>query len=170
MFGTDESPAIVVGRVSGLYGVRGWCKVFSFTQPRDALLDYGGWHVRRGGVWEPVAVAEGRRHGKALLARIEGIDDREAARELVGCDIAVPRSALPDAGEGHFYWCDLEGLEVVTTGGTTIGHVREMIETGAHDVLVVDGDADTLIPFVVGKTVTDVDLAARRIVVDWEWD
>ncbi len=161
---------VLVGRVSGLFGVRGWCKVYSYTQPREALLDYSGWQIGREGDWRPVEVAEGQRHGKTVIVRLDGIDDRDTAASLVGCDIAVPRSALPNTEQGTYYWHDLEGLDVVRQDGTVIGIVKELIETGANDVLVVNGDQEVLIPFVIDKVVTDVDLAEGRIVVDWEWD
>ena len=163
-------PPVVIGRISGLFGVRGWCKVHSYTEPREALIDYDAWRIGTEGDWRPVTVVEGRRHGKTLVVRLEGIEDRDAAAALVGLDIAVPRESLPDAGEGRYYWHDLEGLEVRRRDGTTIGRVRELLETGANDVLIVDGERETLIPFVVGEVVLDVDLANGHILVDWEWD
>lgn len=168
--GTALRPTVVIGRISGLFGVRGWCKVHSYTEPREALLDYGAWQVGDGETWRPVTLAEGRRHGKTVVVRLDGVEDRDAAAALVGLDIAVPRASLPDVGDGRYYWHDLEGLEVRRRDGTAIGRVRELLETGANDVLVVAGERETLIPFVIGSVVLDVDLVAGRIVVDWDWD
>ena len=161
---------VKLGRIVGLFGVRGWIKVYSYTEPREAVLDYRDWLLGRDGDWQRVELAEGKRHGKAVIARLEGIDDRDAAAELIGSDIGVDRDALPEPEEGHYYWADLEGLAVVHRDGTELGRVACLMATGANDVLVVDGPVERLIPFVPGTVILDVDLAAGVIHVDWEWD
>jgi 16S rRNA processing protein RimM len=161
---------VILGRIVGLFGVRGWIKVYSYTEPREAVLDYRDWLLGRDGGWQRVELAEGKRHGKAVIARLEGIDDRDAAAELIGSDIGVDRDALPEPEEGHYYWADLEGLAVVHRDGTELGRVACLLATGANDVLVVDGPVERLIPFVPGTVILDVDLAAGVIHVDWEWD
>jgi 16S rRNA processing protein RimM len=161
---------VILGRIVGLFGVRGWIKVYSYTEPREAVLDYRDWLLDRDGDWQRVELAEGKRHGKAVIARLEGIDDRDAAAELIGSDIGVDRDALPEPEEGHYYWADLEGLAVVHRDGTELGRVACLVATGANDVLVVDGPVERLIPFVPGTVILDVDLAAGVIHVDWEWD
>ena len=161
---------VILGRIVGLFGVRGWVKVYSYTEPREAVLDYKEWLLNRNGGWQRAVLAEGKRHGKAVIARLEGVEDREAAAELTGSDIGVDRDALPDPGEGHYYWADLEGLVVVHKDGTELGKVASLMATGANDVLVVDGPGERLIPFVPGEVILDVDLAAGVIRVDWEWD
>lgn len=164
---------VILGRISGVYGVRGWVRIFSYTDPREALLDYGPWWVRsagHAGDWRPVPVAEGRRHGKSVIARLEGYADRDRAAELVGSEIAVAPEALPAPEEGRYYWRDLEGLAVLHRDGTPLGRVDYVMETGTHDVLVVAGERERLVPFVPGEVVLDVDLAAGVIRVDWEWD
>lgn len=167
---TDTEP-VVLGRVSGLFGVRGWVKIHSYTEPREALLGYADWQLEKEDHWQPIAVAEGKPHGKTLIARFEGIDDRDAAAELIGARIAVARNQLPATGPGQFYWTDLVGLRVLGTDGRLIGEVACLLETGANDVLVVrDGKRETLIPFVYGPVIRDVDLAGGEIRVDWEWE
>ena len=145
-------------------------KVYSYTEPREAVLDYKDWLLSRDGRWQRVVLAEGKRHGKAVIARLEGIEDRDAAAELTGSDIGVDRDALPAPGDGHYYWADLEGLTVVHKDGTELGRVAYLMATGANDVLVVDGPSERLIPFVPGDVILDVDIAAGVIRVDWEWD
>ncbi len=172
---TDATPQPVrLGRIVGLFGVRGWVKVFSFTDPREAILDYGDWMLGKDGAWRPVELEEGKRHGKSVLAKLAGADDRDAAVELLGLEVAVPRSALPEPGNEQYYWTDLEGLAVWHRDERLLGTVRQILETGAHDVMVVrpgeGGDKEVLVPFVVGEVVTDVDLDAGVIRVDWEWD
>lgn len=169
--GSADTQLIVLGRVSGLFGVRGWVKIHSHTDPREAILDYTDWQVEVDGHWQPRAVAEGRPHGKTVVVRFEGIEDRDAAAEFVGASIAVSREELPDTEEGEYYWSDLVGLKVVHVDGKELGKVAYLLETGANDVLVVkDGDRETLIPFLSGQVIKDVDLARGQISVDWEWD
>lgn len=161
---------VLVGRIVGLHGVRGWVKVFSFTEPREAVLEYDGWRLRRDEAWQSAEVAEGRRQGKSIVARISGIEDRDAAAELVGCEIAIDRSDLPQPDDGQYYWSDLEGMKIVHRDGTELGRVAYLLATGANDVLVTDGPNERLIPFVRQQVILDVDIAAGVIRVDWEWD
>ena len=167
---TDTKP-VIVGRISGLFGVRGWIKVHSFTDPREAILDYRDWLIESGDDWKPIAVAEGKPHGKTIIARLDGIDDRDVAAGFVQASIGIERSQLPETAEGEFYWSDLEGLTVRKEDGTVLGTVAHLLETGANDVLVVrEADREVLVPFVQGQVVKDVDLANGVIDVDWEWD
>ncbi len=165
-----EGKAVILGRVTGLYGVKGWIKVHSYTEPREAILDYKDWLLLRDSGSQAVKLAEGKRHGKTVIARIDGVDDRDAAAGYVGNDISVARQRLPNTGRGEYYWADLEGLQVVHSDGRTLGKVAYLLATGANDVLVVQGDQEILIPFVQDEVIKDVDLAAGVISVDWEWD
>mgnify|MGYP001828017577 FL=1 len=159
-----------LGRIVGLFGVRGWVKVFSHTEPREAILGYEQWLLGREDNWQPARVEAGKRHGKAVLAKLAGTDDRDEAAELLGMEVAVERSDLPAPGAGQYYWTDLVGATVWHRDERELGTVREMLETGAHDVMIVMGETERLIPFVPGDIVLDVDLDARTIRVDWEWD
>ena len=165
--------AVILGRISGLYGVRGWVKVYSYTEPREALLEYREWLVGEPGAWTALAVAEARTHGRTLVARLAGTEDRDAAAAYVGADVAVHREALPATEKGEYYWSDLEGLEVRHRDGRILGRVSRMLGTGAHDVMVVRAERqerEVLIPFVPGEFVLAVDLDKGVIDVDWEWD
>ena len=161
---------LVLGRVVGAFGVRGWVKVYSYTDPREAVLNYKGLMLGRNGEWQSTEVVAGQRHGKSVIAQFAGVDDRDQAEAMVGADIGVRREALPEPGDGRFYWSDLIGLTVVHRDGTELGIVESMLETGAHDVMVVVGDHERLIPFVNDEIVLGVDLSLRQIKVDWEWD
>ena len=161
---------MLLGRIVGLFGVKGWIKVFSYTEPREAILDYDRWFIKQGDAWQTTKLVEGKRHGKSVVARLAGIDDRDTAAELVGRDIAIERDDMPGPEGGSFYWSDLEGLQVVHRDGTGLGRVAYLLETGANDVLVLDGEKERLIPFVLEQVILDVDVAAGVITVDWEWD
>ncbi|MDJ0709843.1 MAG: ribosome maturation factor RimM [Woeseiaceae bacterium] len=164
------TPPVVLGRISGLFGVQGWVKVYSYTDPREAVLDYDRWLLSGNDGWREATVAEGQRHGKTIIARIDGYVDRDQAATLVGTDIGVARDALPGTDANQFYWSDLEGLRVVHRDGCELGTVAYLLETGANDVMVVKGEQERLIPFVMGKVVLGVDLDNGEIQVDWEWD
>ena len=161
---------VVLGRFTGLFGVKGWVKVYSYTDPREAVLNYRRWLLSERDGWREATVAEGQRHGKTIIARIDGCVDRDEATELIGTVIAVPREELPETQTGQFYWSDLEGLRVVHRDGTELGRVAYLLETGANDVMVVHGDKERLIPFAMDEVILGVDLADGRIDVDWEWE
>ena len=169
---TAATPPVQMGRIVGLFGVKGWVRVYSYTEPREALLDYKSWLVKREDAWQPARLAEGQRHGTAVIARLESIEDRDRAAELVGSDIGVNRRDLPEPEAGHYYWADLVGMTVTNRNGADMGHVAYVMATGANDVLVTKGERERMIPFVIDKVVLDVDLAAGRIVVEWDpdWD
>jgi 16S rRNA processing protein RimM len=158
---------VIVGRVSGPHGIKGWLKIQSFTEPKDNLLGYPEW-VLRGREHEHAAVVEqASARGNAVLVKLHGIDDRDAALAWVGAQIAVPRSRLPACAPGEYYWTDLEGLQVRTPAGEVLGTVDHLLATGSNDVLVLDGERRLLIPFIQGSVIRSVDLDARVIVAEW---
>jgi 16S rRNA processing protein RimM len=160
---------IVVGRINGLHGVRGWVKVFSHTQPRENILSYRTWHLLRDGQWIATELLNGRQQGKGIVAHLKGCDDRDQAAALMETEIAIRREQLPEAAPGEYYWADLQGLKVINTEGIELGVVDHLLETGANDVLVVrDGDTERLIPYVFGQFVLDVALDQGVMRVDWD--
>jgi 16S rRNA processing protein RimM len=165
------APGIVVmGRITGIFGVRGWVRVFSHTVPRSNILDYPRWLLGRAGSWEGHKLSEGRVHGKAILAKLEDCSDRDQAAGLMGYDIGVPRAEMPDLPPDEFYWADLQGLRVQTLDGIELGRIASLVATGANDVMVVQGERERLIPFLWASVVREVDLRAGLVVVDWDQD
>lgn len=164
------------GRILGAFGIKGWVKVFSDTNPRENLLDYTPWYLWRNGQWQAVEVAEMQMHSKGIVVRLKGVDDRNIAEALAGIDIGIEKTSLPPLPEDEFYWRDLIGLQVVNVEGVLFGVVDHLLETGANDVMVVkpcEGSVDEtqrLLPWVFGKVVQRVDTAAKRITVDWGVD
>ena len=142
--------------------------MYSYTQPREAILKYDRWFLKQDGAWRDVKVAEGKKHGKGVILRLDGVADRDQAALFIDSEIAVERVDLPNTGEDSYYWTDLEGLKVVHRDGTDLGKVAYLLETGANDVLVTTGTPERLIPFILGDVVIDVDLAEGVITVDWE--
>ena len=145
-------------------------RVFSYTRPRDSIVGYQPWYLFVDGKWVEYRLAEGRPHGRGIVVRLESCADRDAACRMVGREIGIQRAQLPELVPGEYYWSDLEGLTVATLTGERLGVVSHLLETGANDVLVVKGDAEYLIPFVVGDVVHEVDLERGEIRVDWSKD
>ncbi len=161
---------VVVGQFGAPYGVQGWLRVNSFTEPMERILSYQPWQVvSRDRKWTPEVVAW-RRHGKGLVVKIRGCDDREQTAVLLNADITIARSDLPVVKDGEYYWADLEGLLVVTVQGVVLGRVDHLFDTGANEVLVVKGDRLRMVPFDRDNVIRLVDLAAKRLVVDWDPD
>jgi 16S rRNA processing protein RimM len=166
---TDER-RILLGRVLGAFGVRGELKIQSFTDPESAVLRYQPWTLSQSGSEREFDGAKGRVTAKGVIATFPGIEDRDAAQALAGTEIWAPRSRLPKAKPGEYYWVDLEGLEVVNREGIVLGRVSHLFETGSNQVMVVNGDRDRLIPFLEGDFVLGVDFDAGRVEVDWDAD
>ncbi|MHB8114947.1 ribosome maturation factor RimM [Acidithiobacillus ferrivorans] len=166
---SDAGEWVVLGRVSGIYGLRGMVKVFSFTEERDTILDYSPWYLgpdRR--LW---VLEDGRMQGEGVVAKLKQVDDREQARALIGQEIAVLRAELPDLGAGEFYWSMLIGLRVLNREGVALGTVAAFLETGANDVMVVDDGkgGELLVPW-SAEASAGVDLTAGQVIVDWQAD
>lgn len=160
---------VEVGTLSGVYGVKGWLRVYSYTDPPENILSYGPWLVGDG---SPVSreVLDGGVHGKGIIAQLAGIDDRDLARRLVGATIRVPRKRFAQVAAGEYYCSDLIGLQVRNHDGVAFGEVLDVMETGANDVLVIQGERRRLVPFLVPDVIRSVDLGAGTMDVDWDAD
>jgi 16S rRNA processing protein RimM len=170
---------LIVGKISGVYGVKGWVKVYSGTDPRDSITAYNPWYIQQGrhkskGEWREMRVEHGRRQAKTVIAKLEGVDDRDSAMQLKGATIAIQPEQLQALGKDEYYWRDLVGLRVCNKEGVELGTVQRLMETGANDVLVVsggEGDAaqkELLIPWTPGRAILDVDLEHGQLCVDWD--
>lgn len=186
--------AVEVGRVVGAWGIKGGLKVQAHAAAPEALFSSKRWYLA-----EPakpanalmasvpgrsrvasatryprlLRVASAREHGDAIVAFAHDLADRTQAESLVGARIHVPRSSFPTPDTDEFYWVDLLGLSVFNRNGENLGEVLALHETGPHCVLRVssktaDGQP-RMIPF-VSAYVDGVDLAHRRIDVDWPLD
>lgn len=159
---------VPVGRISGLFGVRGWVKVYSYTDPRENVVHYSPWHLVLDGQSRQVRLLAGRAHGDSVVASIEGVQDRDAAAALIGSEIEVDRAVFGKTARQQFYWTDLQGMKVQTLTGEVLGMVDHLFETGANDVMVVVGEGRHLVPFLYGRVVAGVDTDQRVITVDWD--
>ena len=155
-----------MGRVAGSYGVRGWIKVVPGGGVAETLAGGREWWIAE----RPYEVSEARAHGATVVGKLAGIETREQALQLKGARVAMERAALGEPGEGHYILADLVGLEVRNEQDELLGTVKRWFSNGGQDVMEVAGERDRLIPW-VSAIVKAVDVAGRRIVVDWsaEW-
>ena len=172
----QQSEQIVVGRLGAVYGVKGWLKVQSFTDDPESIFKYSPWLLSQKTERE-MKVVEWRRHNNGLIARLEGISDRDEAARLTGADICITADELPALADDEFYWRDLIGMRVVNTKGYDMGVVEQIMPTASNDVLVVKansndgfGKSERLIPFIQSEYVTEVNKEEKRIQVEWPSD
>lgn len=178
--------AVEVARIIDAWGLKGWIKLQPFATDPQALFSSRRWHIRppAHAIGSPAIpsllhITHAKTHGDSVVAAARELADRDVARALRGARVYVARSSFPTAAEDEFYWVDLIGAEVVNRAGDSLGRVTALIDTGPHSVLCVrrpdagpevpDVQAERLIPFVAAY-VDAVDIAARRIQVDWSLD
>ncbi len=172
----------ILGKISGYYGVKGWVKIYSYTQPRENIVRYKMLQVKSANSgkntsasnWQDIQLESGKAHGKGVVAHFTGYDNREMAATLIGSELAVKRSEFMPAAKDEYYWTDLVGLIVTNLEGVELGKVSSLVETAANDVLVVKteiaNNSEILIPFVQGRYVIKVELNTGTMTVDWPVD
>jgi 16S rRNA processing protein RimM len=164
---SDETSALIqLGFVGAPFGVRGWIKLRSHTDPPERLLEHRSLRIGQGSVWQNYRIEASGRSGGALTVKLAGIEDRDQAQALRGAQVCVPRSELPQRDDRDFYRADLIGCEVVNLDGISLGNVQHFIESPAQVLMVVRGTREFWIP-AVPQHLRRVDLQARRVVVDW---
>ena len=173
-----QSKQVVLGSITGVYGVKGWVKVYSHTDPMTNILKYKHWILRQNGRQQTIEVDQGRRQGKGLVAHIVGCDDRDIARQYSGAEILIAESELPSLADDEIYWHQLEGLEVRCSfegaDEVLLGKASHLMETGANDVLVIKackGSLDRrerLVPWLLDQVVLEVNPAEGFIRIDWD--
>lgn len=161
---------IIVGQLGKTYGVAGWLKLNSFTSPFDNILDYDPWYYQKDGKWVVLPVIDKQLQGNYIVVHLENINSPEAARLKTGTDIAIQRSQLPKLSKDEYFWCDLVGLNVITTTSLALGVVDRLFDSGANDILVIQGEKEHLIPYIKNHFIVQVNLPERLITVDWDPD
>ncbi|HHJ35793.1 MAG TPA: ribosome maturation factor RimM [Gammaproteobacteria bacterium] len=183
------SEKVILGKITGVYGVKGWVKIFSYTEPMEAIVEYSPWYIRAGNIkntsagevpWREVKLKSGKRHAKTVVAKLEHCNDRDQAMVYVGTEIAIELQQLERLREkNEYYWRDLIGLRVINQQDIELGVVKSLLETGANDVLVVSEGEGTdsekeikqhLIPWTMDIAIITVDMEKGLIVVDWDAD
>ncbi|MBS0308860.1 MAG: ribosome maturation factor RimM [Proteobacteria bacterium] len=178
---TIPDDLVLVGYVTGAYGIQGWVRIKPYSAEADALLHARTWWLDKPALRD-VEVMQAKAHGGDTVARLMGMADRNAAEALKGAAVHISRKHFPVLDDGEFYWVDLIGLAVENLQGETLGHVADLMDNGAHPILRVtapatsdpkqaeqDAAQERLIPF-VEQFVKTVDQAGKKITVDWGWD
>lgn len=170
----NNDSRILIGQVSGCFGVKGWLKVFSYSDPRENITTYESWIIGN----KEYKSVQSKKNGKLIVAKLEGVDDKESAQAFIGLNIEIEKQQLSSLDDNQYYWRDLVGLEVSNTEGFVFGNIKSLLETGAHDVMIIKGknkgDGERLIPYITnrpeGNTVIKVDLEKNTVLVDWHED
>lgn len=165
----QREETVCVGHILGAQGVKGEVRVFSNTEPRENIVGYSPWLVEIDGQIQTIEV-KGRLQGKNVIAELSGIEDRDQATAIIGSKIYILPTQLPALESDEYYWSDLIGMEVQSLQAEALGTIVSMMETGASDVMVLEGDKERLIPFVMDSIVREIDLANRQMIVDWQAD
>lgn len=162
---------ILLGHIHGLFGVKGWVKVFSYTRPRTQILDYKRWYLGEHSD-RSIQLENGRSHKEGVVAKLQGIDDRDVAVTLLQHKIWIDEGELPALVANEYYWYQLIGLQVVDTSNQHLGEIIQLFETGANDVMVVQSDDGTehLVPYLMERVIKGVDLVNNKMIVDWDTD
>lgn len=174
MSGQPDNSLMVIGKITSVYGIKGWVKLYSYTDPMENIFNYQPWQLRIADNLQKLDVQSGKRQGKGLIAKIAGVDDRSEAYKYCGYEILVASSLLPELEQGEFYWSQLQNLLVYTEAGLLLGKVSHLLETGANDVLVVKSTAESidqrerLLPYIPEQVIINIDLAAGFMQVNWE--
>lgn len=167
---TDTQNRVAMGYIKGVFGIKGWLKIAANTEYSDSLLDYHEWHLVKDGKTISVTLEAGKVVNSELQVKFEGINDRDLAFSLRGYTIEIPREAFAPTEEDEYYWTDLVGMTVVNKDHTVLGKVSNLMETGANDVLMIDGEhGQILIPF-VSQYIETVDTGSKTITADWGLD
>jgi 16S rRNA processing protein RimM len=166
----SEKQYISIGRVGAPHGIHGWLKIISYTEPPENIFNYLPWTLVRHGKHESIEVSGTQILGNKLIAQFAKFNVPETAKIFTGAEIVIPHSQLPALPPGEFYHSDLIGLTVVDQQEKKLGVVVEIMETGAHDVLVVQGEKKTLIPLVLNDIILKIDLTNKIIHVNWDTD
>lgn len=174
MSSTSNTENMVLGKITAVYGVKGWVKIYSFTDPMENIFTYQPWQLKVGDTFKTLKVETGKVHGKGLVAKLVGVDDRNVAQGFCGYEIVVDSSQLPELEEGEYYWNQLKNLLVYTESDQLLGKVSHLIETGANDVLVVKATKDSidqqerLLPYLPDQVIKKIDLETGTMRVDWD--
>lgn len=164
----DQSNQIILGKFGSPYGIKGWLKVISYTDPIENLLSYLPWTVIKAGEHLVIEKVKGKVHGKNLIVQFDSCLDRDIAQTYTNLEIYVKREQLPATSEDEYYWVDLIGLTVVNIAQENLGKITGLFSTGANDVIVANDDkAERYIPY-IKDVIQEVDLKNKRIIVDWD--
>ncbi len=167
---STDSKRVIIGCLGAVHGVRGWLKIHSYTDPITNILEYPNWQIQHKNQWRPLDVEDSKINNNTILIKIRDINDRDIAKTYTNDLIAINREALPEPGENEYYWSDLIGLNVTNTAGIMLGKIVEMRDTGANDIIIIQGEKRRhLVPY-LNHVIQSIDLDKQQMIVDWDDD
>jgi len=159
---------LAVGQLGSAHGIQGWIKIHSYTEPADNLFHYAPWFCQWQQHWYMLSCDNWRRQGKSYVGHLISCDDRNLAALYTNLDLYIPRTLLPEPDSNEYYWHDLQGLQVINQNGIKLGVIDHLFNSGASDIMVIIGDKERLLPYVLEDIVVKVDLTNRCIHVIWD--
>ncbi len=175
---SQSNDYVLLGKISGVHGIKGWIKVFSYTSPRLKITEYTEWFIKnKDNTWEVTKLVDGKQQGKNIVALLDGVNSREQAEALIGAEIAIHSDQLNALSENEYFWRDLIGLSVKTINGEKLGTIDWLFDTGSNDVIIVKGtldgengveDKEYLLPFIFDDVIKSIDLENSLMIVDWD--
>jgi len=158
-----EKKFVEIGKITGARGIKGELKVVPWSDAPEDFAKYSRFFLEQGGKFQEFQNERARSHQNMVLLQLKEISSVEAAASLRGQILYVKASDMPRLPDGKYYFYELLGLPVVLPDGKVLGKVREIMQTGANDVYVVqNGEKEYLIPAVPG-VVSNVDQDRGRI-------
>ena len=162
-----DEKKLLVGKINGFFGIQGWVKIFSYTEPRRNILQYQPWYFIDNGTYKAIEMNTGREQSKTIVAHVKGINNRDEALKLIGKDLYINKDQLPELDNDSHYWHELDGFRVINNNGVDLGVVDYLVDTDSNSVLVTKGDKEHWIPYVKPYLVS-IDKENGVISVDWD--
>ena len=162
-----DDKKLLVGKINGFFGLQGWVKLLSFTEPRKNILTYHPWYFLEDGQYKEVEVTNGREQSKTIVAHIKNVDNRDQSQKFIGQDIYIDKEQLPQLKPGEYYWYEMIGFEVVNQNNEKLGIVDYFVETGSNNVLVTKGKKEHWIPYIEPFLIS-TNPETKQITVDWD--
>ena len=167
---TANSAYVTIGRFGKTYGVKGWIKIQSYTEPTENILNYSPWFMQQDGQWVTINLETAKAHGNQLIAKLDGFEAPETVRRFTNVEIAIPRDDLPLVDTDENYLHDLLGLTVLNQEKVELGKIARYFDNGAQVILDISGEKRYLLPFVRENVILSVDLDAGIVHVEWDAD
>ena len=162
-----DEEKLLIGKINGFFGVQGWVKIFSYTDPRKNILEYQPWYFIHNGAYKVIEITSGREQSKTIVAHVKGIVSRDQASQLIGKDLYIDKDQLPELDDDEHYWYELNEFRVINKNGIDLGVVNYLVDTGSNNILVTKGEKEHWIPYIEPYLVS-VDKQNRVITVDWD--
>lgn len=160
-----DSKKILIAKIQAHQGLEGWLKAYSYSETKKKFSNYTSFFIKKDGNYIHLQV-EKVLVEKSVKIKFKGFDNREDTQDFIGKNLFIDSSQLEPLKNNEFYWKDLIGLNVHLENSNKIGIVSDIIETGSNDVLVVNGEKEFLIPYILGESIKDIKLEEKIIVID----